>query len=435
MFLVIGTIPMIGRYEIVKVHARQVLDSRGNPTVECDVVTKGGGFGRAIVPSGKSRGKHEAFELRDGGLDWHGMGVTKAVSNVNEIIAKKVVGMDARNQEEIDYSMISLDGTENKSKLGGNAILSVSLAVSVAAAVTKDVPLYVHLNQLFGKPEMTLPVPFMNILNGGEHAGNKLAIQEFMIAPIGAKSFSEAMQIGSEVYHELRNVILERYGKKAINVGDEGGFAPPISKTRDALDLIMEAIHRQGYEKEVRLSIDAAANSFWTGKYYKIDGKRMKPDKLLEFYVSLVSEYPIVNIEDPFTEDDHEHFAKLNQEIGKDVQITGDDIFVTNPSRIRTGIANKLANAVLLKVNQIGTLTEAMQAARLAYSNGWYVMVSHRSGDTEDSFIADLAVAISSGEIKSGAPARGERTSKYNRLLRIEEESNLPYAGRRWDLK
>ncbi len=426
---------MIDRYEIVKVTARQVLDSRGNPTVECEVHTKGGGFGKAIVPSGKSKGKNEALELRDGGLDWKGMGVTKAVSNVNEVISKKIIGMDSRNQEEIDYTMISLDGTENKSRLGANAILSVSLAVAVAAASTKGVPLYSHLNALFDKPEMTMPVPFLNIINGGEHAGNKLSIQEFKIAPVGAKSFGEAMKMASEVYHELKNVITERYGRKAINVGDEGGFAPPISKTRDALDLIMESIHREGYEKEIRLSLDSAANYFWTGKYYKIDGKRMKGDKLLDYYMGILDEYPIINWEDPFCESDFEHFARMTELVGKEIQITGDDIFVTNPRLIQDGISKKLANAVLLKVNQIGTLTEAMRAAKLAYSNGWYVMVSHRSGETEDTFISDLAVAISSGEIKSGAPARGERTAKYNRLLRIEEESGFNYAGKRWELK
>ncbi len=426
---------MIGRYEITRVYARRVIDSRGNPTVECEVETKGGGFGRAIVPSGKSKGKHEAVELRDGGTSWKGLDVMKAVRNVNEIISPRLVGMDSRNQEDIDYTMISLDGTENKSRLGANAILAVSLANAVACASTKDTSLYSHLNLLFGKPEMTIPVPFLNILNGGKHAGNKLAIQEFMIAPIGAGSFAEAMQMATEIYHELGNILREKLGKSATNVGDEGGFAPPLKKTEQALDLILEAIHREGYEKEVRLSIDAAASTFWDGKYYHIDGKRMKSEKLLEFYKGLVDNYPIINIEDPFHEEDFESFAKLVEDIGKDIQITGDDIFTTNPARIRQGIMKNSANAILLKVNQIGTLTESFQAARLAYDNGWYVMVSHRSGDTEDTFIADLAVAISSGEIKAGAPARGERTAKYNRLIRIEEESGFTYAGKRWDLK
>ncbi len=426
---------MLDRYEITSVKARQVLDSRGNPTVECDIRTRGGGFGRAIVPSGKSTGKHEAVELRDGGLDWNGKGVSKAVKNVNDIIAPKIVGTDCRNQEALDYTLIALDGTPNKAKLGANAILSVSLANAVAAASTKDTPLYYHLNALFGKPEMTLPVPFFNILNGGEHAGNKLAIQEFMIAPIGAKTFSEALKMGVEVYHELRTILIEKYGKTAVNVGDEGGFAPPLKKTKDALDLIMEAIHRQGYENEIRLSIDAAASTFWTGKYYKIDGKRMKTERLLKFYTDLIEEYPIINIEDPFHEEDFDSFSMLTERVGKDVQITGDDLFVTNPRRIEQGIIRKSANAILLKLNQIGTLTEAFQAARLAYDNDWYVMVSHRSGDTEDTFIADLAVAISCGEIKAGAPARGERTAKYNRLLRIEEETGFNYAGKRWVLK
>ncbi len=426
---------MIGRYEITGIKARQVLDSRGNPTVECEVQTKGGGFGRAIVPSGKSKGKFEAVEIRDGGTPWKGLGVTRAVSNINNIIKPVVLGMDSRNQEDIDYRMIELDGTENKSKLGANAILAVSLANAVACADTKDVPLYSHLNLLFGKPEMVIPVPFMNIINGGLHAGNKLAVQEFMIAPIGAESFVEAMQMATEVYHELGNILVSKFGKSAIALGDEGGYSPPLRRTTQALDLLLEAIHREGYEKEVKLSIDAAASTFWDKRYYHIDGKRIKPDTLFEFYVKLVNDYPIVNIEDPFHEEDFDSFAKLVSEIGKDVQITGDDIFVTNPRRIEQGIARKSANALLLKVNQIGTLTEAMQSARLSYSNKWYVMVSHRSGDTEDTFISDLSVALSTGEIKAGAPARGERTSKYNRLLRIEEESGFDYAGKRWNPK
>ncbi len=424
-------IDMLDKYAILDVKARQIIDSRGNPTVECDVVTKGG-FGRASVPSGKSKGKHEAVELRDGGKEWNGLGVSKAVDNVNKIIAMKIIDMDSRDQEGIDFEMISLDGTPDKSRLGANAMLSVSMAVAVAAANTKGVELYNHLNSLFGSPEMVIPVPFFNIINGGEHAGNKLAIQEFMIAPVGVTSFSDALRVGSEIYHTLRELLIDKYGRKAVNVGDEGGFAPPMKKTKEALDMLVKAIEKAGYSNEVRLSIDAAASTFFNGKYYVIDGKRMKSEKLLKFYERLVNDYPIINIEDPFQEEDFESFSKLVDSIGKDVQITGDDIFTTNPARIKKGVMHKSANALLLKLNQIGTLTEAFSAARVAFDNKWFVMVSHRSGETEDTFIADLAVALSCGEIKSGAPARGERTAKYNRLLRIEEESGLDYAGKRW---
>ncbi len=421
---------MLDKYVILDVKARQILDSRGNPTVECDVTTRGG-FGRAAVPSGKSRGRHEALELRDGGKAWHGKGVTKAVDNVNKIIAMKVMDMDSRDQEGIDFAMRNLDGTPNKSRLGANAILSVSMASAVAAANTKGQALYKHLNSLFGSPEMVLPVPFFNIINGGEHAGNKLAIQEFMIAPIGAKSFSNALRIGSEVYHTLKSLLEDKYGKTAVNVGDEGGFAPPMKKTKEALDMLVKAVEKTGYDKEIKLSIDAAASSFFNGKYYVIDGKRMKTEKLKTFYEKIASDYPIINIEDPFQEEDFNAFSELVESIGSDVQVTGDDIFVTNPERIKKGILHNSANALLLKLNQIGTLTEAFQAAQLAYDNKWFVMVSHRSGETEDTFISDLAVAISCGEIKAGAPARGERTAKYNRLLRIEEDG-LDYAGKRW---
>lgn len=415
-------VSMDERFKIVDIRAREILDSRGNPTVETDVLTKGGGFGRAAVPAGASKGAFEALELRDGGKRFHGKGVLKAVRNVNEIIAPKLIGYDCRKQYEIDKLMIELDGTKNKSKLGANAILSVSLAVAKAAASTYGMPLFQYLG---GVKARVLPVPLMNIINGGKHAGNELSIQEFMIVPVGADKFSEALRIGSEVYHSLKEYLKDKYGKSAINVGDEGGFAPPMKKTREALDALVESIKKAGYEpgKDVVLAIDAAATSFYNEekKTYFIDGEEIDSDKLLELYVSLIDEYPIKSIEDPFYENDYEKFAELTKKIGNKVQIVGDDIFVTNVERLKKGIEMGAANALLLKVNQIGTLTEAIDAAELALNNGYNVIVSHRSGETEDTTIAHLVVALNVGQIKTGAPARGERTAKYNELLRIEE--------------
>lgn len=415
-------VSMDERFKIVDIKAREILDSRGNPTVETDVLTKGGGFGRAAVPAGASKGAFEALELRDGGKRFHGKGVLKAVRNVNEIIAPKLIGYDCRKQYEIDKLMIELDGTKNKSKLGANAILSVSLAVAKAAASTYGMPLFQYLG---GVKARVLPVPLMNIINGGKHAGNELSIQEFMIVPVGADKFSEALRIGSEVYHSLKEYLKDKYGKSAINVGDEGGFAPPMKKTREALDALVESIKKAGYEpgKDVVLAIDAAATSFYNEekKTYFIDGEEIDSDKLLELYVSLIDEYPIKSIEDPFYENDYEKFAELTKKIGNKVQIVGDDIFVTNVERLKKGIEMGAANALLLKVNQIGTLTEAINAAELALNNGYNVIVSHRSGETEDTTIAHLVVALNVGQIKTGAPARGERTAKYNELLRIEE--------------
>ena len=408
-------------FVIADVSARWILDSRGNPTVETEVVTIGGGFGRAAVPAGASKGKHEALELRDGGEKFRGKGVLNAVRNVNEVIAEKIMGMDSRNQRGIDRVMIELDGTPNKSKLGANAILSVSLAVAKAAANTYGLPLFQYLG---GALARVLPVPLMNIINGGKHAGNELKIQEFMIVPVGADSFSEALRIGCEVYQYLKEYLVENYGRSAINVGDEGGFAPPLKTSREALEALRKSVERAGYElgRDVLLALDAAASEFYDEEkgFYEIDGKELTRDELLDYYAELVGEYPIVSIEDPFHEEDFEGFRIAVEKL-KGVQIVGDDLFVTNLSRLRKGIEMGAANALLLKVNQIGTLTEAIDAAFESFRNGYNVIVSHRSGETEDTTIAHLAVALNTGQIKTGAPARGERTAKYNELLRIEE--------------
>ena len=407
-------------FKIVLVRGREVLDSRGNPTVEAEVRTKGNGIGVALVPAGASKGVHEAVELRDGDKRYHGLGVRKAIANIEQVIAPTIKGMDARQQRAIDEVMKTLDGTKNKSKLGANAILAVSLAVAKAAASTLKVELFEYLGGIRAR---TLPVPLMNILNGGKHAGNKLSIQEFMIVPLGADRFSEALRIGCEVYHELKSYLKEKYGINAINVGDEGGFAPPMEFTEDAINALIVAIKRAGYDpgSDVAIALDAAASSFYSDGKYFIDGKQLERDELLEYYMTLVDEYPIVSIEDPFYEEDFEAFKEITSKLRGKVQIVGDDLFVTNIERLRKGISVGAANALLLKVNQIGTLSEAMDAAELAFNHGYNVIVSHRSGETEDTTIADLAVALNSGLIKTGAPARGERTAKYNRLLRIED--------------
>ena len=405
------------------VKAREVLDSRGNPTLEVDVITEGGKLGRASVPAGASRGMHEAVEIRDGGRRFHGLGVLKAVRNVNEIIAKEIRGMDVRDQRGVDCKLIELDGTPNKSRLGANAILGVSLAVAKAASATYGLPLFKYLGGIRAR---VLPVPLMNIINGGKHAGNELSIQEFMIIPMGAKSFKEALTIGCEVYYELKRFLKGKYGLNAVNVGDEGGFAPPMKETREALEALISAIEEAGYVagKDVALGLDSAASNFYAidkGKYF-IDGKELGPEELKDYYLELISAYPIKSIEDPFYEEDFESFASFTRDVKGKVQVVGDDIFVTNVERLKRGIELGAANALLLKVNQIGTLTEAFEAAELAFNSGYKVIVSHRSGETEDNYIADIAVALNTGQIKTGAPARGERTSKYNQLIRIEEE-------------
>lgn len=418
--------------KIVGVKAREVLDSRGNPTVEAEVETKTSA-GRASVPSGASKGSHEALELRDGDQRrYHGKGVRKAVSNIITLISPKIVGSDFSDQRRLDRLLVRLDGTPNKSRLGANAILAVSMATAKAAADSKGINLYEKLRPAKG---YTLPVPMMNIVNGGEHAGNGLAIQEFMIEPVGADSCSEAIRMGAEVYQSLKGVLIDSYGRAAINVGDEGGFAPPLTKTRDALDAIMKAVKGSGYgEKEVRLGIDAAASVFYDAKRaeYRLDGSAFDSRRLEDFYISLRDEYALLTIEDPFTEEAFDEFASLTRTIGRNTSIIGDDLYATNATRMRKGIEQKATNAVLVKLNQVGTVSETEDAIGLAKKAGWAVAVSHRSGETEDPFIAHLATAFGSEFIKTGAPARGERVAKYNELLRIEEGlgSRARFAGK-----
>lgn len=415
--------------DIMHVFAREILDSRGNPTVEAEVVLDDGAHGRAGVPSGASTGEHEAHELRDGGKRYLGKGVLQAVENVNEVIADELAGQVADDQRLIDAAMLQLDGTENKSKLGANAILGVSMAVAKAAADSAALPLYRYIG---GPNAHVLPVPMMNILNGGAHADSGVDVQEFMIAPLSATSFAEALQQGAEVYHALKAVLKER--GLSTGLGDEGGFAPSVESTRAALDVIVDAIKQAGYEpgKDVALALDVASSEFYDNGSYKFEGAELSGEEMAQVYAELIDEYPIVSIEDPLDENDWDGYVNLTREIGDKVQIVGDDFFVTNPQRLRQGIDKGAANALLVKVNQIGTLTETFDAVELAHRNGYRTMMSHRSGETEDTTIADLAVALSCGQIKTGAPARSERVAKYNRLLRIEEELDAAavYAGR-----
>jgi len=405
--------------KIEKVVAREVLDSRGNPTVEVDILAEKS-WGRAIVPSGASTGVYEAIELRDGGFRYHGKGVLNAVHNVNRIISKKIIGMDVQDQTLIDQTLIELDGTENKKNLGANAILGVSMAVCRAGAMSCEKNLYEYLGKKLSY-KMKMPVPFSNIINGGAHAGNALSFQEFMIAPVKAKSFSEATMMVSETYYSLRSTLLERFGKNAINVGDEGGFAPPLRNPEDALDLLTKAINDSGHSKNIKIAFDAAASTFYNDKKYLVDeNKIFDGSKLGDYYQKLAKNYPIISVEDPFEQDDFTSWSGFMQKTK--LQVVGDDLLVTNIERMKAAVSKKMCNALLLKVNQIGTLTQAFDAARVAYENGWKVMVSHRSVETEDPFIADLSVALGCGQIKIGAPARGERTCKYNQLIRIEEE-------------
>ncbi len=408
-----------GEYKIQKIHAREILDSRGNPTIEVDVFTPKG-FGRASVPSGASTGTNEALELRDADPNrYGGKGVLTAVKNVNTIIQKELLGLDVRNQREIDELMIELDETDNKSNLGANAILGVSMAVAKAAADSLNIPLYRYFG---GSNAFTLPVPTMNVLNGGKHAGNELAIQEFMIQPKGAETFYEALQIGADIYHVLGKLLEAKYGRSSTNVGYEGGYAPKMSESTEALDALVQAIEEAGYtESEVTIGLDAAASEFYEEELYTIDGKKLAAPELMDYYVELVNSYPILSIEDPFYEEAFEDFEALTNELW-DTIIVGDDLFVTNIERLSKGVDMGAANALLLKINQIGTLSEAFDAASMASRNGYTVIVSHRSAETEDTTISDLSVAIGAEMIKTGAPARGERTAKYNQLLRIEED-------------
>jgi len=415
---------------IKNVFARQIFDSRGNPTVEVDVTTEDGVF-RAAVPSGASTGIYEAVELRDGDKSQYlGKGVSKAVANVNGVIKDALVGKDATKQKEIDDALIKLDGTDNKGKLGANAILGVSMAVARAGAAKEKLPLYKYLAKLAGNTNITLPVPAFNVINGGTHAGNKLAMQEFMLLPIGAKSFTEAMRMGAEVYQNLKAVIKKEYGQDATNVGDEGGFAPNIQSNEEGLKLCVTAIEKAGYTGRIKLGMDVAASEFYKDGKYDLDfktkdndgSKVITGDELAKIYEKFVQDFPVVSIEDPFDQDDWESYTKLTASLENKAQVVGDDLLVTNPKRIATGIEKKACNALLLKVNQIGSVSEAMEAAKNAQDAGWRVMVSHRSGETEDTFIADLVVGLGVGQIKTGAPCRSERLAKYNQLLRIEEE-------------
>jgi enolase len=413
---------------ITSISAREILDSRGNPTVEVEMVLADGTHSRADVPSGASTGAFEAVELRDGGSRYLGKGVQGAIANVVKKIAPVVVGMDAGNQRGIDEAMIKLDGTANKSSLGANAILGVSLAAARAAAISSGQSLF---RSLGGSDAKLLPVPMMNILNGGAHADTNVDIQEFMIAPIGAKSFSESLQWGAEIYHSLKAVLKKR--GLATSVGDEGGFAPNLDSNRAALDLILEAISKAGYTagSQIALAMDVAATEFHENGKYKFEGSLRSSDEMISYYQELVAAYPLVSIEDPLNEEDWQGWGAMTAVLGEKVQIVGDDLFVTNPERLAKGIASNTANALLVKVNQIGSLTETLDAVAMAHKAKYASMMSHRSGETEDTTIADLAVATNCGQIKTGAPARTERVAKYNQLLRIEEElgSAARYAG------
>ena len=414
---------------IKEVTAREILDSRGNPTVEVEVKLDNGFIGRAAVPSGASTGAFEAVELRDGGKRYLGKGVEIAIKNINEKISKVVIGLKADEQRVLDEKMISLDGTKNKSVLGANAILGVSLATARAASLSANQSLFKFLG---GNEAKILPVPMMNILNGGSHADTNVDIQEFMVAPIGADTFKESLRWGAEIYHSLKSVLKKK--GLVTSIGDEGGFAPNLASNRAALDLILEAVEIAGFKagSDIALAMDVAATEFYEDGSYNFEGKKLTSDQMISYYSELVSAYPLVSIEDPLDEDDWVGWAKLTSELGQKVQIVGDDLFVTNPERLQRGIDSNTANALLVKVNQIGSLTETIDAVNLAHKNGYRSMMSHRSGETEDTTIADLAVALNCGQIKTGAPARSERVAKYNQLLRIEEElgSKATYAGK-----
>jgi enolase len=402
---------------IAEVGARQILDSRGNPTVETEVWLESGAFGRAAVPSGASTGVHEALELRDGGQEWGGKGVDRAVENVRGEIAAAVRGLDADDQEGLDRRLFELDGTPNKGRLGANAILGVSLAAAKAAAADAGVSLFRHLG---GAAARTLPVPLLNVVNGGAHAQNSIDLQEFMLVPAGASSFSEALRIGSETFHALRGVLHER--GLSTGVGDEGGFAPDLDSSEEAIEAILEAASRAGHRDRVAIALDPASTEFYADGVYRFEGREADGAAMADFYASLTERFPLVSIEDGVAEDDWDAWRTLTSRLGGGLQLVGDDLFVTNPERLRRGIDDGVANAILIKVNQIGTLTETLDAIGLAQSNGYAAVISHRSGETEDTTIADLAVATNAGQIKAGAPSRTDRIAKYNQLLRIEEE-------------
>jgi enolase len=402
---------------IVAVRGRQILDSRGNPTVEVDVELESGACGRAAVPSGASTGVHEAVELRDGGDTFEGKAVTQAVANVGGELAGAVTGLDAADQRAVDERLIQADGTSNKGRLGANAILGVSLAAAKAAAAAADEPLYRYLG---GDDAVTLPVPMLNVINGGVHADNSIDLQEFMVVPVGAATFADCLRIGAEVYHALKSLLHERGLSTAV--GDEGGFAPDLGSSGEAIEVILEAAERSGHRDSVAIALDPATSEVYDDGAYRFEGQEHASAEMPAFWADLVSRYRIISIEDGLAEDDWEAWTKLTRELGARVQLVGDDLFVTNPERLRRGIENRVGNSILVKVNQIGTLTETIEAVRLAQENGFTAVMSHRSGETEDTTIADLAVALGTGQIKTGAPARSDRVAKYNRLLRIEEE-------------
>jgi enolase len=407
--------------EIEELTARELLDSRGNPTVEVDCLLADGSFGRAAVPSGASTGTFEAIELRDGGDRYGGKGVQRAVANVVDVIAPDLEGYDARNQREVDARLLELDGTDDKSALGANALLGVSLAVAHAAAASVDLPLYAYLG---GPNAHLLPVPMLNVLNGGAHADSNVDFQEFMVVPVGAPSFREALRMGAEVYHALKRVLRER--GLATGLGDEGGFAPSLEANAAALDLLLVAIEQAGYQPgdDLALAMDVASSEFFSDGAYRLagEGRDLDPAGMVDLLADLVDRYPVVSIEDGLAEEDWDGWRALRERLGERVQLVGDDLLVTNPERVRRAITDEAANSVLVKVNQIGTLTEALDTVELAHRSGWTCVISHRSGETEDTTIADLAVAVNAGQIKTGAPARSDRVAKYNRLLRIEEQ-------------
>ena len=418
-------------YKITKIHARQIMDSRGNPTIECDITLSGGAIGRAAVPSGASTGSFEALELRDGGDAFMGKGVLKAVKNVNEIIAPKLLGMDATAQTEIDEKMIALDGTPNKDKLGANAILSVSLALAHAVTTQRHMPLYKYLAEIYGnKNPHVLPRPMMNIINGGAHADNGLDAQEFMIIPNGAENEAMAIRMGAEVFHHLKKIL--KSGGHSTNVGDEGGFAPNFDSCTEALDAIISAIRDAGYKpgEQISIGLDVASSEFYENGIYKFEGKKLSSDEMIKFYEELIEKYPIISIEDALAEEDWDGWKKLTEKIGSKCQLVGDDLFVTNPIRLKHGIDSGVANAILIKVNQIGSLSETLRAIKMAQDANYGVVISHRSGETEDTTIADLSVATNAGQIKTGSMSRTDRMAKYNQLLRIEEElgNNATYG-------
>jgi enolase len=409
--------------EIKSIKAREVLDSRGNPTVECDIITENGLF-RSMVPSGASAGKHEALELRDGDKSRYlGRGVLKSVENVNKKIAPKLIGLDCRHQETIDNIMIKLDGTDNKNNFGANAILSVSIAITKAGAASKGIALYYYIGELYGVMPHKLPVPMCNLINGGKHAGQENSIQEHMLMPTGAGNFSEGIRMVSECYHYLAEILKNKYGAQGVLIGDEGGYAPKNNiDINERFDLMLKAVKNAGYEDLMNISLDPASSEFFYNGTYKIGEKSYSSGEMIDFYVDLCNKYPIVSIEDGLAEDDWGSWVELTKKLGTKIQIVGDDLFVTNTKRIKKGIKLGAANSVLIKLNQIGTVTETLNAIKMAIDHGWTTVVSHRSGETEDAFIADLVVGTSSSQIKTGAPARSDRNAKYNQLIRIEEE-------------